>query len=89
MTDIDSLKKLIIEELNLEEVDEDSITAESPIFGKNTGLGLDSLDAVELVVILKRAYGITIKDLEEGKKIFASVGSLLNFVNECKSENAK
>lgn len=89
MTNLENLKKLIIEELNLEDIDENSITDESPIFGKNNGLGLDSLDAVELVIILKRAYGVTIKDLAEGKKIFANMGSLLKFINEYKSEDAQ
>ncbi|NOY75373.1 MAG: acyl carrier protein [Kiritimatiellaeota bacterium] len=76
------LKKLIIEELSLEDVSPDDIDDDAPLFGD--GIGLDSLDAVELVVLLQRNFGIQIKDLEAGKKIFETLDSLARYVFEQK-----
>jgi len=72
------LKKLIIEDLSLEDIDPAAIGDDDALFGD--GLGLDSLDAVELVVMLQRHYGIQIKDLEAGRKIFASLDTLAYYV---------
>ena len=70
MTIKEKLKRLLIEELNLEDVTPEEIDDEAPLFGE--GLGLDSLDAVELVVLLEKHFGGVVKDLEEGKAAFQS-----------------
>ena len=72
------LKSKIIESLNLQEVTPDQIDDDAPLFG--TGLGLDSIDALELVVMLEKNYGIVIKDIEEGRPAFRSVRSLADFI---------
>ena len=72
------LKKLIIESLGLEDVTTDDIKDDDPLFGE--GLGLDSIDALELVVALEKEFGIIIADEEVGKKIFVSINTLTDFV---------
>ena len=72
------LKSKIIESLNLQEVTPDQIDDDAPLFG--TGLGLDSIDALELVVMLEKNYGIVIKDIEEGRPAFRSVRTLADFI---------
>ena len=74
------LKEVIIKDLSLEDVAAEDIADEAPLFGE--GLGLDSLDAVELVVLLQRHFGIQIKDLEEGRKIFSNLDTLAKYVSE-------
>jgi acyl carrier protein len=72
------LKPRIIESLRLEDITPDEIGDDTPLFGE--GLGLDSIDALELVVMLERHYGIVIKDIEEGRPAFQSVRSLAAFI---------
>ena len=72
------LKKEIIEVLNLEEMKPEEIDSEAPLFGE--GLGLDSIDALELIVMLEKKYGIRLSDASEGKAIFTSVASIAKFV---------
>ncbi len=72
------LKKLIINTLKLEDMNPDDIEDDAPLFGE--GLGLDSIDALELVVALEKTYGVFIPDSEVGKKVFRSVNSLADFV---------
>lgn len=73
------LKAKIIESLKLQDVTPDQIVDDAPLFGE--GLGLDSIDALELVVMLEKHYGIVIKDIEEGRPAFRSVRALADFVN--------
>jgi len=73
-----ALKKYLVEDLHLEDVSPEAIEDEAPLFGE--GLGLDSLDAVELVVLLQKRFGVLIKDMEEAKEVFASVDSLVEFI---------
>lgn len=73
------LKSRIIEALNLQDVTPEQIDDEAPLFG--AGLGLDSIDALELVVMLEKHYGIVIKDIEEGRPAFRSVRTLADFID--------
>jgi acyl carrier protein len=73
------LKKQIIEVLNLEEVQPDDIDNEAPLFGE--GLGLDSIDALELIVMMEKVYGIKIKDPSAGKEIFKSIKTMAEFIS--------
>ena len=75
----EQLKKIIIEELNLEEIEISDINDDDQLFG-DEGLGLDSLDAVELVVLIQKHFGVEIKDMEEGREALASISSLADFI---------
>lgn len=75
------LRILLIENLNLEDINPQDIGDDDELFGQN-GLGLDSLDGVEIVVILQRHYGIDIKDIQKGREVFRSLNSLAPYVQE-------
>lgn len=72
------LKEKIIEQLNLEDVAIEEIKDADPLFGE--GLGLDSIDALELIVMLDKDYGIKLADPKEGKKIFESVETMATYI---------
>lgn len=74
------LKEKIIEALNLEEMTPDEIDADSPLFGK--GLGLDSIDALELIVLMEKNYGIKLANPAEGKAIFKNIRTIAEYVSE-------
>ena len=74
------LKNQIIEVLNLEDMTPEDIDAEAPLFGD--GLGLDSIDALELIVLLEREYGIKLSNPAEGKRIFKSIASIADYVSK-------
>ena len=74
------LKKKMIEVLNLEDMQPDDIDNDAPLFGE--GLGLDSIDALELIVMMERSYGIKIKDPAEGKEIFKSVNTMADYIRK-------
>lgn len=74
------LKALLVENLCLEDITPEEIADDEILFGE--GLGLDSLDAVEIVVILQRNWGLEVKDMEQGRKIFYSVETLANYIVE-------
>ncbi len=74
----EELKQGLIEQLNLEEVSVGDIENDAPLFGE--GLGLDSIDALELIVLLDSQYNIKIKNPEQGKEIFQSVNSMAEFI---------
>lgn len=78
MTTVEKLKAILVKELNLEELAPEDIDENAPLFGE--GLGLDSLDAVELVVIIQKHFGIEIKDMEEGRSAFQSVNALAAYI---------
>jgi acyl carrier protein len=77
---IQKLKEEIIEVLNLEEMEPEDIATDDPLFGD--GLGLDSIDALELIVLLEKNYGIKIEDPKDGRKIFFSVRTMAEFITE-------
>lgn len=74
------LKEKIIEQLNLEDVAIEEIADNDPLFGE--GLGLDSIDALELIVMLDKDYGIKLADPKEGKKIFESIATMAGYIAE-------
>jgi len=75
---IEELKAKIVAALNLQEVNPADIKEDEPLFG--AGLGLDSIDALELVVMLERDYGIVIQEQAVARQAFASVRSLATFI---------
>lgn len=77
---IKKLKIEIIEVLNLEEMEPEDIESDAPLFGD--GLGLDSIDALELIVLLEKNYGIKIEDPKDGRKIFFSLRTMAEFIKE-------
>lgn len=77
---IEQLKNQIIEALNLEDMTAADIDASAPLFGE--GLGLDSIDALELIVLLEREYGIKLSNPAEGKEIFKSVATIADYVSK-------
>jgi len=76
----EKLKKQIIQFLNLTDLTPADIKDDEPLFGD--GLGLDSIDSLELIVLLKREYGITIKDPREGRKVLVDVNSMAAYIEE-------
>lgn len=72
------LKEHLIEELNLEDVTPEEIDAEAPLFGD--GLGLDSIDALEIILILEKNYGVRLANTAEAKPVFYSVKTLAEYV---------
>ncbi len=74
------LKKQMIDVLNLEDMTPEDIDNDAALFGE--GLGLDSIDALELIVMLEKQYGIKLANPAEGKEIFKSVSSIADFVSK-------
>ncbi|MBQ2129283.1 MAG: acyl carrier protein [Prevotella sp.] len=74
------LKQEIIKVLNLEEMTPEDIDNEAPLFGE--GLGLDSIDALELIVMIEKNYGIRLANPAEGKAIFQSVATIADYVSK-------
>lgn len=77
------LKEKIIEQLNLEDIAVEEIADTDTLFGE--GLGLDSIDALELIVMLDKDYGIKLADPKEGKKIFESIDTMAAYIAEHRS----
>jgi acyl carrier protein len=80
---VTELKQLIIKALKLEDMAPDDIDNDEPLFGE--GLGLDSIDALELVVALEKSFGIKIPDEDVGRDAFGSVSVLADYVIKNKS----
>lgn len=74
------LKKSIIEQLNLEDMEVNEIENDEPLFGD--GLGLDSIDALELIVLLEKDYGIKLSDPQQGKEVFNSINTMADFIEK-------
>lgn len=77
---INNIKLQIIDALNLEGMTPDQVDNDAPLFGE--GLGLDSIDALELIVILDKYYGIKLKSPAEGKEVFKSINSIADYVQK-------
>lgn len=75
-----TLKKQIINAVNLEEVNPEDFDNDAPLFGD--GLGLDSIDALEIIVILDKFYGIKLTNAAEGKEIFKSINSIVEYIEK-------
>ncbi len=82
----EQLKDQIIEQLNLEDISKEDIGTEDPLFEE--GLGLDSIDALELIVLIEKEYGIKIQDPEKGKKILHSVKTMADFIEQNRTADA-
>ncbi|MBL0308165.1 MAG: acyl carrier protein [Bacteroidetes bacterium] len=74
------LKQHIIKYLNLLNVTPEDIKDDMPMFGE--GLGLDSIDSIELVVMLEREYGLKIENPKDGRKILQSINSMIDFIEQ-------
>ena len=74
------LKQQIIEALNLEDITPADIQDDAPLFGE--GLGLDSIDALELFELLEKQYGIKLQNKEEGKQVFQSVNKMAEYIEQ-------
>ena len=74
------LKKQIVEFLNLLSINPEDIKDDEPLFGE--GLGLDSIDSIELIVLLNREYGIVIEDPKEGRKILVDINTMVDYIEK-------
>lgn len=74
------LKKQIVEFLNLISVNPEDIKDDEPLFGE--GLGLDSIDSIELIVLLGREYGINIQDPKEGRKVLVDINTMVAYIEQ-------
>jgi acyl carrier protein len=79
---MNKLKGEIILQLNLQDVKKEDIDNDAPLFG--AGWGLDSIDALELIVLLDKNYGIRITNPQDGKKVFQSVRTMAEFIQSNK-----
>lgn len=77
----EKLKAQIIEQLNLEDLQPSDIQDDAPLFGEE-GLGLDSIDALEFIVLLDSNYNIKIEDPSQGRDIFQSVNTLADYISK-------
>jgi acyl carrier protein len=77
------LKEVLIKGLKLEDISPEEIEDDMSLFGED-GLGLDSVDSIELVLILEKEFGVKVTDSKEYEEIFTSVQTLLNFINNVK-----
>jgi acyl carrier protein len=75
---IEQLKKQIIESLSLEDITPGEIDADAPLFVD--GLGLDSIDAIELMLLLEKQYGIRVEDPKRRREVLASVRTMADFI---------
>ncbi len=76
------LKEQIIKFLNLTSVTPDNIKDDQPLFGEGEGLGLDSIDSLELIVLLNREYGIIIRDPKEGRKVLVDINTIVAYIEK-------
>ena len=82
---LNELKQQIITTLKLSDIEPDDIDVDEPLIGE--GLGLDSIDTLELLVLLEKEYGVTVPDINIGRKIFASVRAMDEYIQEEQAKN--
>lgn len=84
MTDefILKVKQMIIDSLRIEGMSSDEIETDAPLFGE--GLGLDSIDALQLVVAMEKEFGVVVPDAATGSKVFVSARSMADYISEHK-----
>ena len=80
----EDLKIILVKELNIEDVSPEEIEDDEPLFGDR--LGLDSIDAVELVFQVEKHFGVAIKDMKEGRPALQSINSLSAFIEARRSK---
>jgi len=83
---MEDLKRQIIEQLNLRDLTPDKIDNEQPLFVE--GLGLDSIDALELIVLLQQEYKIKLSNAEDGPKVFKSVSTMADYILQHQAQKA-
>lgn len=81
---IEEIKEAIIKALNLEDMTTADIDADAPLFGE--GLGLDSIDALELMVLMEKNYGIRMANAAEGKEVFKDVRTMAEYVQKYRTK---
>lgn len=81
---INQIKVELIKALHLDGMKPEDLDADAPLFGEG-GIGLDSIDALEIIVMLEKNYGIRLSNVAEGKAIFKSIRSIAEYVKEHKS----
>ena len=81
MSVYDKLLTAILDELYIEDISAETVTGDEPLFG-DEGLGLDSLDAVELVVLIEKHFGVEFENIEADRAAFASLNTLAAFIEE-------
>jgi acyl carrier protein len=77
---INELKKKIIVTLKLSDIEPDDIDNDEPLVGE--GLGLDSIDTLELLVLMEKDYGVTVPDITVGRQVFSSMTSMAAYIEE-------
>ncbi len=84
MTELEEKLKLqIMDTLNMEDLEPEDIDVNEPLFGE--GIGLDSIDSLELIVLLERYYNIKITDARQGKEILHSISTIAKYIEEQKA----
>lgn len=84
MTELEEkLKMQIIEQLNMEDIEPDEFDVNEPLFGES--IGLDSIDSLELIVLLEKEYGIKISDARQGKEVLFSIATMAKHIEEHKA----
>ncbi len=78
------LREKLIERLNLEDMLPEKFDEDTPLFGE--GLGLDSIDSLELVVLMDRDYGIKLQDPKEGRTVFYSIRTMADYIQKNRAQ---
>ncbi|SFB06302.1 phosphopantetheine-binding protein [Algoriphagus aquimarinus] len=80
----EEIKKHLIEQLNLEDLTPEDIADDQPLFG-DAGIGLDSIDALEIIVMLDNHFGVVLENPDQGRAVFKSVNTLAEYIVKSRS----